>query len=217
MGAVTRSAGFFALTVGVLAVTGALLIVPSPAREVPLPAPLDALPASFDGWVGADVPTSPLPVDPQGAAHLRRAYRDGAQTVWVAVSYYPHQSEGYRPPAVELLYPNRGWNWLSEETVRIPLGTVPARSIRANLVVINQRGDYLVTLYWYQVQTHSIASDHWYRVVLLYNRLVHQRAEGAFVRVAALVTDGAAVGAVVDQEKRFVQAFYPELLRSLPR
>ena len=214
----TRSPTLFALTLGLLAGAGALLVVPSLAREVPLAAPLDTLPASFGGWVGSnDVPSSVLPVDPQASAHLLRTYRNGDRTLWISVSYYSLQSESHRLSTLELLDPNHGWSIVSARTIMIPVREPDARSIPANLVLVRGRGQALAMLYWYQVQGHSIASDHWYRVVLVYNRLIHHRGDGASIRVAAAAPDAIGAEATVEQAMGFIQAFYPEILRSLPQ
>jgi EpsI family protein len=156
-----------------------------------------------------------LPVDPRASAQLLRTYRNGDRTLWISVSYYPLQSEGHGP-ALELLYPNRGWSVLSARTIRIPLREPGAQSIPANLVLIREGGQGLAILYWYQVQGHSIASDHWYRALLVYNRLIHHRGDGAFIRVAAVIPDATGAEATVDQAMAFIQAFYPEIMRSLP-
>ena len=156
-------------------------------------------------------------MDPQASAHLLRTYRNGDRALWISVSYYSLQSESHRPSTLELLYPNHGWSVLSARTIRIPLREPGARSIPANLVLIRGGGQALVILYWYQVQGHSIASDHWYRAVLVYNRLIHHRGDGAFIRVAAAAPDASGAEAAVHQAMGFIQAFYPEMLRSLPQ
>ena len=42
-----------------------------------------------------------------------------------------------------------------------------------------------VILYWYQLHGGTIGSDHLYRARLMWNRIVHRRADGALIRVAS--------------------------------
>lgn len=213
-----RRALFFATALALLGIAGGLLLLPHDAREVPLAAPLDLIPITFKGWTGANhVPAEVLRVDPQVPEHLFRTYQNGTQTVWVSVGYYPNQAEGRRPPAQELLFPGQGWSTLSARPVRIPLDGGSTRSIPANLLLMQTADRQVAILYWYQVRGRSIASDHWYRTLVLYHRLAHRRADGALVRIASPVPEGADPAAVVARQAEFIQAFYPELLRSLPQ
>ncbi len=213
-----RRAFFFAAALVLLSAAGGSLLLPPGDREVPLVAPFESFPAALKGWTGSNhAPPDALPADPRAPEHLLRTYRNGAQTVWVSVGYYPSQPEGRRPPAQELLFPRRGWSTLTERPVRIPLDGRRERSIPANLLVMRTADRRVVTLYWYQIQTRSIASDHWYRAILLYNRLVHRRSDGALVRIAASAPDTVDPAAVVGGLTEFSRVFYPELLKSLPR
>lgn len=212
-----RRALFSAVALALLAIAGGLVLMRPDIREIPLVAPFEGFPTTLKGWsASSEVSHEVLAVDPRVPEQLFKTYRNGTKTVWVSVGYYPNQTEGRRPPARELLFPGRGWSTLTALPVWIPLHEQRSRSIPASLLVMRTADRQMAILYWYQVQTRSIASDHWYRALLLYNRLVHRRAEGALVRIASPVPDGTDPAAVLAGQTEFIQAFYPALLGSLP-
>jgi len=209
----TRPLVFFASALVLVLTAGALLFLPPDAREVPLATPFELFPTQLTDWRVTD-PEDLLEVDPSAPRHLFRTYRHGDTTVAVSVEYYPSQEEGRRPAAQRLLFPRSGWSDLSETSLRIATGE--HGSIPATLVMMRTPTRRIAILYWYQIGRESIASDHWYRAFLVYHRLFHRRSDGALVRIATPVPDGADPTRVVARQTEFVRAFYPALLRSLP-
>jgi EpsI family protein len=213
----SRHALLFSIAMALLG-AAAVLIAVKPGGGMAHEAALELLPMVVGGWSGSDhVPTEVLPRDPRASEDLVRTYRAGADLVWVSIGYYPDQGEGSRPASRALLFPGRGWDTLEERAVRVPLDGNSGRSIPATLVVQTTADRRFAILYWYQVGRRSIASDHWYRATALYSRVVHGRADGALVRIAAPLSEGADPATAVAVQTRFVQALYPELLRSLVR
>ncbi len=212
----TRQKLFSAIVLGLVAVTGTLVLLPADAREVPLVAPLASVPLVLNGWTGRDG-HSVLPVDEGAQESLSRTYWSGSSTMWISIGYYPLQADGRRPAVHALLHPIGLWSQWSERTVHLTLSEKPSASIQASLVVMRAGERELAVLYWYQVGPRSIASGHWYRLVLLYNRVVRRRAEGALVRIASPIPEGATPEAVLVKQTEFLQTFYPDLLRSFSR
>jgi EpsI family protein len=213
---VTRQGRFVLVTVALFVLTGTALALPRAARDIPLPLPLDAIPTVIGDWRPAPPPPDEiLPRDPRAADNLVRGYTDGTRTTWVAVGYYPNQTDTRRPATGNLVYPSSGWTDLSSETVSIPLTGAPA--LPANLVLVRREDRLVVILYWYQLPGGTIGSDHLYRARLMWNRIVHRRADGALVRIAAPLPTGGSRAQVIAQQTEFLRAFLPELSRSLPR
>ncbi|MBI1893811.1 MAG: EpsI family protein [Candidatus Rokubacteria bacterium] len=212
----TRLSWFSAAALALLGLAGGLFAVPREIRQVPLVAPLETIPGVLRDWQAVDQgEPEMLPQDRAAPAQLVRAYRNGTQMVWVTVGYYPSQVR-QRPASQELLYPGQGWSELTARSVTVPLDGISGRVIPANLVVMRGRGREFAVLYWYQVGARTVASDHWNRALLLYNRLVNRRDDGALVRIASPVPEGTGPESVFAEQVEFVQAFYPELLRRLP-
>jgi EpsI family protein len=214
----SRQGRFFLVTMTLLVTAGAALALPRGARDVPLLIPLESLPTTLGPWRPAEPPPDEvLPRDPRAAQSLARGYTDGTRTAWVAVGFYPNQTEGQRPATGSLVFPSRGWTDLTEEAVSIPVSGAGASALPANLVRV-RRGDRRVAmLYWYHLPGGTVGSDHVYRVRLLWNRLAHRRADGALVRVAMPLPADVSPAAVVAEQAEFLRVFLPELSRSLPR
>jgi EpsI family protein len=213
----TRNGIFFAAALTILGTSGALLVLPYDAREVPLARPFDLIPTTLAYWTGsADVPADVLPRNPDLRDQLLRTYRNGSHTMWVSVEYDPYQREGRRLAAHRLPFPGSGWSELTLRPMRIDVDTGLQKSIPANLVLMRTATRRAATLYWYQVGPVSLASDYGYRALLLYNRLIHRRAEGALVRIVSPVPESGDQASIVVKQTEFIRTFYPELLRSLP-
>ncbi|MCI0548822.1 MAG: EpsI family protein [Candidatus Rokubacteria bacterium] len=212
----SRQPLFFAIAAVLMGATWVLLLAPvREVKSVPLARSLEDIPALIDGWSASNhVPTDVLRLDMRVPENLVRTYERGPRRVWISLDYYPAQDEGRRPPARDLVFPGRGWSTLSERKVEIPLGE--GRAIPANMVAMRIGERQVGILYWYQLRGRPVASDHWYRALLIYNRLVHGRADGALVRIAFPIPDGTPLDDAVGSQAEFVQAFYPEIVRSLP-
>jgi EpsI family protein len=214
---VRRRARFFVLAVGLIGATALVSSLPGGTSHAPVVATLGAIPTVLPGWRSTDrVPAGVMPSDPSAETELARAYQNGTQTVWVSVGYYPGQGEGRHPAARKLLFPGSGWRNLNEESTRIVVDGRVGGTIPATLVVMETEGRSLAILYWYQIGRHSVASDHGYRALLLVNRLIRRRSDGALVRIASPVPSAREVASVVARQIEFVRVFYPELLRNLP-
>jgi EpsI family protein len=213
----TRQARFSVAALVLIGAAAILLAISGrPARAVS-PAWLAGFPATIAGWTATDAaPGAILPADSRAARHLSRTYEHGGRPIWVAVDYYPDQGQNQRPAARQLVFPGHGWADLSEQQVRIPLdggsGQLPA-----TLVLMRTADRTVAVLYWYQLQDRSVASDHWYRALLIWNRIVHGRGDGALVRVASAVPETSTPSEVLGQLGEFIRAFHADLLAALPR
>jgi EpsI family protein len=192
---------------------GALLLRPSAPGAV-LPGPsLTAWVGALPGWRPDGVPPSALlTADPRAAASLVRGYLDGTATVWLALDYYADQHPNARPAARHLVFAGRGWTEFREREHAVPLRQPAGTTVPVTLVEMRRGDERYALIYWYQAGARSAASDHWYRLLALYNRLVHGRRDGALVRIAVREGDGGLTEALAKQAE-FVNAFYPELLR----
>ena len=213
----SRPARFGIAALLLLAAAGLTVAVPDVA-EVPLAAPLDLLPAGLPGWSPAgQVPVGVLPPDPRAGREVVRTYAGAGTTMWLAVGYYPAQKEGRRPAARDLLFAAHGWTDLTESRISLPVAAAGGGGLPANALIMRRGEERLAILYWYLVQGRPLASDHWYRARVAWNRLAHGRADGALIRLASPLPPGTPPETVMVSQTRFLEAFYPELLRTLPR
>jgi EpsI family protein len=206
-----------AVAVALLVVAGFLVYLPRRTPAVTLTAALTAVPLELSGWHGAPgVPDDAVALDRSVRQQLARTYQNGSSTVWVVVGYYPDQTADSRPPAQRLVYPARGWTGIETRPLSVPLPGPDDSQVSATQVFMRNRDLRLAVLYWYQLGSRNVAGDHWYRLRLLYNRLVHNRADVALVRIASPVPPGIDDDTVTAAQMTFVQLFYPELVRRLP-
>lgn len=213
-----RAVVFSLIALALLAAAGIAVTVPMGLAEVPLRASLETIPDILPGWsAGGDVPAGVLPPDTRAPDRLVRGYAGPAGPVWVMVEYFPSQNETRRAAAREFVFPGAGWSQIDEREVTFRVPAPDGRALEANLVVVEAGGRRYAIGYWYQIGPSAVASDHWFRARLLYNRLVRGRSDGALVRVASPLGSGEDSGAALARHTEFLRVFYPVLLRSLPR
>ena len=204
-----------ALAVGLVAVAGAVLAVPRPPDLVRQAYP-EALPRILGAWRAIpEEPPADIPGDANASAQLRRTYASADRRLWVSVLYYSRQAGRDRLPAGELLYPHSGW---TEQAVRLDgLPVDGGTKLSANLLVTRFDRQRYAVVYWYQVGSRTIASDHWYRALVMYNRIAQQRSDAALIRVLMPADNEGGLAAVREQISQFVRVFQPALAGTLPR
>ena len=213
----TRDVTYFLVVVAVLVSAGAVVLLPGRGAPTAAPVAMELRPPEVPGWSAASgAPVEVLPPDGAARSHLFATYRREGSTLWLAVGSYPDEHDGQKPAAHDLLFPSHGWSDLSERHERIPLGD-GGRSISANVLVMRTPERQLVVMYWYQIGELNVASDHWYRTRLLWNRVTAARADSALVRLASEVPARAGAEAVLETERQFVARLYPALLHQLSR
>ena len=211
----TREARF-SLAATLLIAAAALLVLRVTAPAAAVPPRLDAIPLDLGGWsAGTSSPPAMLAADRRAAQHLGRSYEAQGGVVWVAVDHYPQQDEQHRPAARDLVFPSQGWAELREQRVVIRLEAPARGELTANLVVARTGDSTVATLYWYEVAGRSLASDHGYRALAVWNRLAHGRREGTLVRVAVTVARTATAADALATMTPFVRAFHPALVAAL--
>jgi EpsI family protein len=208
---------FSAIALALFGLAGLLLFTGSEATERRLAFSLDSIPTRAGEWTAAGVPPIEVFRPDPGAEVLFRAYRRRTSTIWLAVGYYPSQDETRRAVAGELVLPGRGWNEGTEHAVTIPTPGLGTGKVAASRVFLRSDQSQIAVLYWYQLPGRTTRNDHEYRARLLYNRLVHHRADAALVRVGAPVLDERDLSEVASDQIDFIQAFYGQLLAILPR
>jgi EpsI family protein len=206
------------VALALMAVTGVLVAMPIGIAEIPLRVDLESLPASLPGWSPTNRSAGDtLPPDLRAPTRVTRAYEREGRPLWATVEYYPSQDEARRAAARDLVIPSHGWSQITERRVQIPVTSAPGGQLAVNLVMLEGRAGRVGIVYWYQIAQHPLASDHWYRVELLYNGLVRGRTDGALVRMASPMETAEDPGALLVRHADFLREFYPLLLRSLPR
>jgi len=136
--------------------------------------------------------------------------------VWFCAGYHPEQDEDHRPVARKLFFPGKGWTDLEERSVRVPLDGRSGAAIPATLVVMKTESRRTAVLSSYPGGARSLARDFWYRALVLYNRLVYRRREGAVVRIGSPLDASAHASEADTGQTAFIRAFHPYPRRLAP-
>src|SRR5437867_3099314 len=109
--------------------------------------------------------------------------------------------------------PGAGWEPVEASLVTISLGP-PYPAITVNRYLVQKDREQQVVLYWYQSQGQVIAGEVPARIAMVKRALVHNRTDGAIVRVMSPVYGSARETS--DRLVAYVQAMYSVLGDYLP-
>ena len=94
---------------------------------------------------------------------------------------------GYHSP--KNCIPGGGWGIDSSKTIEVhPANGKPPVMVSAML--IRNRNEYQVVVYWYQNRGRIIASEYWEKIYLVLDAILMKRRDGTFIRLMAPVRDG---------------------------
>ena len=106
---------------------------------------------------------------------------------------------GYHSP--KNCIPGGGWGIDAVKTVEItPKGS--QRPVKVAEMIIRNRNEYQVVLYWYQNRGRIIHSEYWEKIYQVLDAIVMQRRDGTFVRLMAPAPNGD-----IQQTEEVVQRF----------
>ena len=94
---------------------------------------------------------------------------------------------GYHSPKNCL--PGGGWGIDAVKTMKIPLGGGQA-PVTVSELIIRNRNEYQVVLYWYQNRGRIIHSEYWEKIYLVLDAIMEKRRDGTFVRLIAPAPNG---------------------------
>lgn len=185
----------------------------------PPAAPLRTLPTTMGPWQGV---TGSLPPEILSALrpddYLVRWYRaigpdarNVAVGVYVAQWLHPALNERIHSPAACL--PGGGWLPLETGQERIAVPGTPSDGLGVNRYLIQQGPQRQLVLYWFQGRGRTVANEGQATLLLAYDTLRGRGSDETLVRISAPVIGP--VQATEAAEVRFIQRFYPELLRVL--
>ena len=94
---------------------------------------------------------------------------------------------GYHSP--KNCIPGGGWGIEAVKTVAIQLkeGRAP---VTVSEMIIRNRNEYQVVLYWYQNRGRVIHSEYWEKIYLVLDAIMKKRKDGTFVRLMAPAPGG---------------------------
>jgi len=188
----------------------------SAGEAVPIRKPLDAFPTVLGGWqarqgtiLEADI-VNILKVDD----YVMRRYVDGSgRSLWLYVGYWATQRKGADIHSPKNCLPAGGWEPVeaSRLTIALPASSAP---ITVNRYLVQKDREMQVVLYWYQSHGRAIASEVAAKIELVRSAMVHNRTDGALVRVSSPVSGS--VQETTDRLVEYVRTLHPLLSEHLP-
>ncbi|MGE0823667.1 MAG: exosortase C-terminal domain/associated protein EpsI [Candidatus Binatia bacterium] len=201
----------------ILLTTGAFLQLRSYGESVPIHKSLVQFPQTIGVWQGQEDTT--LGEDVLAILKLNdyvmRRYRDPTGTnVWLYVGYWDTQRKGAQIHSPKHCLPGGGWEPLEAKQITIPLSSPPGE-IEVNRYIVQKDQYQQVVIYWYQSQGRVVAKEIDAKWQLIRNAMLHNRTDGALVRLTSPVTDS--VQTTFARQVQYVQALYPLLGEFIPQ
>jgi EpsI family protein len=172
----------FAVTVALLAGTLAASRLSDQRKPEFLAAPLSSVSKEIGGWVGTDA----APLDQhtlevlRPTSYLDRGYRRGANMASLFVAYYAEQRAGESMHSPKNCLPGSGWEIWNYGTSQVPVG---GRNVEINRYSIQNNGNRMVVLYWYQSKHRIVASEYEGKILLVRDALLMGSTAGSIVRI----------------------------------
>ena len=142
-------------------------------------------------------------------ANLLRVYRSSAgDTVALYVGYYGTAKGGRASHLPQYCYTGQGWSIEKWDFASLEASS-PSRH-RINRMIVRKGVERQLVYFWFQTEATVMATgleQNWYK---FQHRLLHDRSDGAFVRVSMNLTAGKEVQ-VEQTAKRFSEAVVPLL------
>lgn len=196
----------FLILYTLIIVTGLFLHLRS-VNEVPLAHPLAAFPASINDWrvTGQTQLSESILKVLRPTDYLSRRYvSNSGEVVDLYIGYFDGglDSGGVHSPRHCL--PGSGWSLeFHEEKVL----TFDGNTIRLVNAVYRKGEVRQFFTYWFQVSGMTINNEYYLKAAEVFNSMVKNRRDSAFVRISTDVSNGDMVQA--DSVSKFVQDFYP--------
>lgn len=189
-----------------------ITLVPRPEAVLPPPR-LDQVPAVFNGMQAEDVPIEPRLLKASSVdSYLNRVYRGPSGEAGLYVGYYSSQRAGDSVHSPKNCLPGGGWQAVRAGRIALPLpgGSHP----EVNLYLVENAGERIVVLYWYQSHGEIAASEYAAKWHTMQDAILHRRSDSALVRISVPVTGGEA--AATAQALAFARSIAPYLEEALP-
>jgi len=116
---------------------------------------------------------------------------------------------GYHSP--KNCIPGGGWGIDSVKTVQLS-PTDGRAPVTVSEMIIRNRNEYQVVMYWYQNRGRVIGSEYWEKIYLVLDAVLMKRRDGTFVRLMAPVANG-----TIEQTEQQLQGFAPLAMKELER
>jgi EpsI family protein len=197
----------FILTSGLLAATFAAAKFTERRYPTALAAPLTSIAGQLAGWSATANEKLSDRVESTLAAssYLSREYHRGKDELNLFIAFYEQQRAGESMHSPKHCLPGGGWEIWDYASAQVPVGS---QTVKINKYFIQNGGQRLVMLYWYQSRQRIIASEYLGKFFLVKDALFEGKTDGSIVRITLTDQPGA-----VENGVQFATSLIPEVQR----
>jgi EpsI family protein len=145
---------------------------------------------------------------------LRRYMGADGDIYWLFVAYFGSQKYGSQIHSPKHCLPGGGWRILTHETY--PLALPGGKVHDINRLIIADRDEQELMLYWYQTRGGFIRSEFGLKWDLIVNSLMLHPTDAAFVRITLSLRPDESVEKATQRAETFIREFYPGIQEALP-
>jgi EpsI family protein len=176
---------------------------------------LNKFPYTIGSWTGTETALDEETLKVVGVTdYTNRFYLSPSQMpVQLYIGYYASQRTGDTIHSPKNCLPGAGWDPIRAGYATIPLSD--ASQIKVNEYVIAQGLDKQLVFYWYQGRGRVVASEYWAKLWMIHDAIVHNRTDGALVRVITPI-EGDNVSQAQDRLEKFTRILFPSLSKFIP-
>lgn len=186
--------------------------------STPILKPLGAFPDQLGSWklVSTQHSSSEVIDLLQVDDYIDYSYADTKdRKISLYVGYYEsvQGGKGYHSP--KNCIPGGGWGIDRVETVIVRPRSRPGALVEITEMIIRNRNEYQVVLYWYQNRGRIIATEYLEKIYLILDAFYMGRRDGAFVRLITHAPDGD-IPSTKESLQDFAEVVIAELDQHLP-
>lgn len=144
-----------------------------------------------------------------------RNYRNSkGHIIGLYVGYWKSQREGKGIHSPRQCLPGAGWEPADTSVYHLPLDH-NSDPVSVNRFVMQKGLDRQLYLFWFQGRGRAYASEYWNRLYIILDALVHNRTDGALVRVNNAIIEDPDQSLKIQTD--FINLFYPILKEYIPQ
>ncbi|MDR3764612.1 MAG: EpsI family protein [Acidobacteriota bacterium] len=171
-----------------LAAAAAITLLPRPEAELKTPR-FSAIPVALGTLRAEDVPIEERMVKAANVDHyLNRVYRGPDGDAGLYVGYYRSQRAGDSVHSPKNCLPGGGWQAVRAGRIALPLANGARPQV--NLYLVENAGERIVVLYWYQSHGEITASEYAAKLHTMRDAILYRRTDTALVRITVPIEGG---------------------------
>lgn len=207
----------FIVTISILIFSIILCNLPSSPAPTLKRMPLSEFPPKIGDWVlqqQGQMDNASLAVL-QVDDYIIRSYANSqGQVVSLYIGFFNTQREGKTNHSPRQCLPGAGWTPSETSTFELNVSDSGTRYFPANRFLMQKGNEQQLFLFWYQGRGRQIANEYMVKAYLMWDSIVHNRTDGALIRVNTNASANA--DQAFKNEVTFIRAFYPLLSKFIP-